>query len=375
MKSPTDSETSGAPTPTAQEKKLNNALDAMAKDVASTLENQSVRSLVKNQTGELLAGQHNVLFQTLADEKVKGLAKSGQSTTFEQVLAQERAGSAKSGTSLKSALTSVRKDAETIPKFDIGVPVHHEKWDPKTTTPLVAFHHRQEIDDTKLKRIKAYDAEGNVHWLDAQETPEQPIVVVGVNERTTNDGEVRTMYRDLQPICASPRSKCSGGGSTGGSTGGGSTEDPREYGDNEYLKRIKITQDGEPPWKGDPEVVVSAKDENDGHLKTYRPEKRDGSDMTPWNNSDDKSWITHDVLFFKWTRNVGENYTMWAAWEYDSGNSISLNVTYRGQTYGFSTEYTDNSEKYGTQRVQFGIDEDQVFDLGGFKFELESKNP
>jgi hypothetical protein len=373
MKAPTDSEKSGDPTPTAQEKKLNNALDAMARDVAAALENQSVRSLVKHQTGELLAGQHNVLFQTLADKTVKGLSKSGQSTTFEQVLAQKRAGSAKSGKSLKQALTSVRTDAKAIPKFDIGVPVHHEKWNPGETTPLVAFHHRQEIDDTKLEKIKAYDAQGNVHWLDAQETPDQPLVVVGVNERTTDDGEVRTMYQRLpQPICASPRSKCGGDGGTGGGGGGsgGGSSESLEYGDEVYLWKVKVNKDKEPPWKGDPEIVFKAKNKNGTLLHEYRHEKRNGSDMSFWDNSDDKIWISHNVNFYKWEKKFGSPVG-WGAYEYDPGNlTLSFNAG------PISISYSNDSDKYGGTGVQIGDeveDKDNPIKLGGQKFVLKTE--
>jgi len=369
-----------APKPTKQEKELNAALDAVAKDVAAALENRSVRTLIKKETGKLLAGQRNVLFQTIASKKVEGLAKDGEPLTFEEVLAGRRASLGKDEETLSKskAVEQVRKDAAAIPKFDIGVPMNHKKWDPKTTTPLVAFHHRQEIDDTELKRLKAYDAKGNVHWLDAQKRPEPPVVVVGINERTTADGTVRAPYRERTETTKNRQriEEPGGGGSGGGGGGGGgSTEDPRDYGDNEYLQRVKITQDGEPPYKGDPEVRIHAKAEDGSTLKTYISEKRDGSNMTPWNNSDDKSWITHNVLFYKWVQNVGKNYTMWAAWEYDDGKSASLKVTYRDKTYGFNFKYTDDVEDYGTQRVQFPVDDDQVFDLGGFKFELESREP
>jgi hypothetical protein len=192
--------------------------------------------------------------------------------------AQQRAGSAKSGKALNNALSSVRTDAKAIPKFDIGVPVHHESWDPKETTPLVAFHHRQEIDDTELERVKAYDAQGNVHWLDAQEVPEQPVVVVGVNERTQVDGTPLPAYQEEPPTekattndCLEPTpirspsleqvsTNCTGGVGGGG---GGSSDEPREYGNDEILEAVNIDAELDNWFHGDPEFVAIARPELD----------------------------------------------------------------------------------------------------------------
>ena len=354
-----------APEPTKQEKELNAALDAMAKDVAAALENRSVRTLVKKETGKLLAGQHNVLFQTIASKKVDGLAKNSEPATFEEILAGQRASLAKAGKALSrsEAAKRVREDAATIPKLDIGVPVNHEKWDPKTTTPLVAFHHRQEIDDTKLKRLKAYDAQGNVHWLDAQETPERPVVVVGVNERTTADGKVRSGYagnKALSDPCL--YAKCGGGG------GGGSTEDSREYDDNEYLDRAKVKNDHEPWVKEDPEVNLRV--HNDSGEKWWeRSLDRDGGGMF----SDDTSWNSYNDYAFKWTKSDIGSYTTWTFFERDSGATVTLTLSYKGQE--FEVQWTDDSDKMGFQAVQFGTDDDTTFDMGDVEFETESKNP
>lgn len=351
------------PEPTKQEKELNAALDAMAKDVAAALESRSVRTLIKKETGKLLAGQHNVLFQTIASKKVDGLAKNGEPATFEEVLAGQRASLAKAGKALSrsEAAKRVRGDAATIPKFDIGVPVNHKKWDPKTTTPLVAFHHRQEIDDTKLKRLKAYDAEGNVRWLDAQKRPEQPVVVVGVNERTTADGKLLPAYRgDVE----SKRLPCCGG--DGGGGGGGSSES-LEYGDEIYLNKVKINKDKEPPWKGDPEPVFKAKDKSGYQWRDYRPEKRNGSDMSFWDNSDDKSWITHNTKFYTWKEKIG-GPVGWGAYEYDPGN---LDASFDAGPISIS--YTDDSDKYGGVGIQIGNDVDRKYDLGGQKFVLKAE--
>lgn len=372
MKEPTE-ETSSEAVPTEREKRLNAALDAMARDVAAALENQSVRTLIKKETGKLLAGQHNVLYKDLASRKVNGQTKRQGTTTFEQVLAQQRTGSAKFEREMDAALDGVRADAATIPKFDIGVPVHHESWDPKEAAPLVAFHHRQEIDDTELERVKAYDAEGTVRWLDAEEAPDRPVVVVGVNERTTAGGKVIYGNDDsgkYKQICLQSAAKCGGGGGGGG---GGSGEDRREYGDNEYLDRARVLDDHENWVLEDPEVMIEVRGQTQTGLQNYGLKNFDlnwdGGGMF----SDDTSWRGYDVFFFKWTQDDAGGYTIWNAYEYDEGESVEFTITYQGQEYGF--DWTNDNDDMGYQAVQFENDDDIVYDLGDIKFETESKNP
>lgn len=378
-------------TPTEQERKLNAALDAMAKDVAAALNRQSVRTLIKKETGTLLANQHNVLFETIASKKVEGLAKDGTPMTFEQVLAQKRttAMKAKSGqdVSLETALRNLNQDAETIPKFDIGVPAHHEKWDPKETTPLVAFHHRQEIDDTELERLKAYDAEGNVHWLDAFEKPDRPVVDVGINERTTADGKVLPAYqRDNQnkriEIGDDPCTyNCGGGGDDGdGSTGG-----TRDWGDREFLKEMYLSKDEDADY-GLPDFIGGWRENAPEVRLRVRSINKTGSDagdsgLNEYTGSisgveGDNSWYDAQAArsdgLFNWNKDVG-NKTVWFFFDHDPGkNSDEYSIVTEGKTYVFSEKYAEDDDVLGWDTVNFEDDPTSItYFIEDGKFRLE----
>jgi len=363
--SPQDGRTARSDLP-QHTKQLNESLDQIALDLARALKNRSVRELVKEQTGILLAGQNNVLYRRIADRQISD-AKAAGGTTFEHVLARQRIGGSPTTKALHGAVEDVKADVTRIPKLDIGVPVHHEKWDPAKTTPLVAFHHRHEIDDTDLERVKAYDASGNVHWLDAQEPPSNPVVVVGRNERTTTDGEVLPGFREqgdpAKEICLD----CGGGGGGGdGGGGGGSTdEDPISYGEDLKLDRVRVLKDHEVWLNGDPEIYVEVKSANDTRLHGSKM-RRDGGGMF----GDDTSWYNYDRYLFTWNSGLG-SYAGFGWHERDNGSVSSYSAQYSGDYLNFGFKYTNSSDKMGFQAVQIGVDDETTFKLGDVNFEVE----
>lgn len=329
-------------TPTKQERKVNAALDAVAKDLAAALKNRPVRTLVKKETGTLLAGQHNVLYETIASKKIGGESKTS-SRTFEEVLAGQRASLAKDGKALSTseAVKRVREDAAAIPKFDIGVPVRHKQWNPQETTPLVAFHHRREIDDTKLERIKAYDAEGNVHWLDAQEEPKRPVVVVGINERTTADGKIHPVYREVRP--ASKRDGQTIIPPDDGYGGGGMRYEnsPRESGDKEYVQRWTCKDDEEPWIREGAEIkaIYNGIADPDASIETFY-----------FGELDDGSTETVDKFLFTW--DWGEYGDKVAVFWYEAdGGSAGITEREIFQTE-FEFEYGYKGDELGTAGLE-----------------------
>lgn len=78
-----------------------------------------------------------------------------------------------------------------IPNLNLSVPVNIDKWDAATYAPLVIFIPAG-YNERTAKQVKAYDQNGNEHWLDAQRAPNFPVVVVGPSERVHGDVALRT---------------------------------------------------------------------------------------------------------------------------------------------------------------------------------------
>lgn len=352
-------------------KGINKSLTYVAKSLAVALEEEDVRRQVKAETGKMFDGDHNVLFKTISEQPVRG------KMTFRSLLAQKRAGLEKAaGVTPKSVSDELQAIAADMPKVNVGVPVHHTSWDAESYVPLVAVH-PEGIDDMELEEITAYDAQGNVHILSADEAPEQPVVVVSLNERVNAKGKLIVP----EEICLSQEAKCSsgGGGYLGGDYGGGSTggstntEDIREYGDYEYLERARVLDDHEKWTLEDPEVFIEVRGETQTSVDNKGLKLFDlnwpGGGML----SDHTSWESYDTFFFTWSQDDAGGFTIWNVYEYDEGEDIEFTITYKDKDYGF--KWTNDNDPMGYQIVQFENDEDLVYDLGDIKFETESKNP
>jgi hypothetical protein len=92
--------------------------------------------------------------------------------------------------------TSVTSDdlltlTEDVPNVQLAMPVHCDTWNPETQIPLVAVRPIDYVEEVGA-RIEAFDAQGNVYYLSADEEPDFPVLVVGRSERVNEDGQLDT---------------------------------------------------------------------------------------------------------------------------------------------------------------------------------------
>lgn len=72
---------------------------------------------------------------------------------------------------------------ESYPDLQVSVPIHAEEWDPDTYTPVVCFI-PSDYEDLKTPSVQGFDAQGNSVTVDALNEPDEPVIVVGRNERS-----------------------------------------------------------------------------------------------------------------------------------------------------------------------------------------------
>lgn len=168
-----------ASAPTVTQAQTNAALHVFAKQLAATLTNSDVRNLIAQQTALKFDGDTEALYQSLA-------AQSTGSSTFAQALA--------SGLTTQSLTTL----AAQVPRLHIAVRGGH--WDAVKTIPLVAV--APEGGD-EYAPVTAYDAQGKMYQLDSRTTPDQPVIVVGVNERVDDQGQLLPQFRSGDAVSPS----------------------------------------------------------------------------------------------------------------------------------------------------------------------------
>ncbi len=157
----------------AKAEKINKKLDNLAKTLSRALVDVELRQLIKAEAGKKFNGQYDIFYKHFAKKNVK----NGETVSVK----------------LKKQWANFDTEANEVPKFTISVPVHFDKWNENEFIPLVAVA-RQDVDEKDLVFVKAYDHEGNEHWLDAHKTPDVPVIVLVMNERTDEEGNVKADY-------------------------------------------------------------------------------------------------------------------------------------------------------------------------------------
>lgn len=231
--------------------KIDQDIDFIAKQLASSLNEKEIRQFIKNEALKKFDGDFDILYKDAKSKIVNG-------KTFQNHLAGTGTTSLSTTKSMSSTPEQSKKlesIGNYVPLLNIAVPVNIEKWDTENFTPLVAVRPIGYNEKTTDK-IKAYDTEGNIHWLNAKEQPDFPVIVIGLNERTieTANGNVvlkssnSSFTKIAKNKATQPGTKAeyyedpNDGGSSGG--GGGPTSNTGKHHINgcyEYLTGINCT--------------------------------------------------------------------------------------------------------------------------------------
>ena len=344
---------------------LNRNLEKLAKSMARSLENPDMRRLVKGEVEKKFNGAPEVLYKQLMDRPVGG------GPNFRQRLSQGYAEASNVGGT--AASDAVDNAVSRIPRLHVAVPVGADEWDADAYTPLVAYV-PQGIDDNAVERIKAFDAEGNVHWLDGQTDPDRPVVVLGINERTDDEGNliggfytpVRVngqLILPLDPGGSTDAIDCGGGctGGGGGSGGGGGTTATKRVSPHaEKLYRVKVPDDREPWFREPAEIRVQMNGVKSPSVDAHRGRIGDPG----------KNWKTLDRFLFYWNPKTLGDFIAVKWWEEDGGPTVEWSRKIGGTVNGISFEETfkftwkNDDDDMGAQAVNFTDPLSTVYNTG-----------
>ena len=285
---------------------INSSLDALSKLFAGAVTNEKFRHTIHDSVAERFDGDTDVLWDGLAE-------KPGVRNALAEIAARQT-----SITTLDAQRTVDRLTNE-IPRLQIAVPANFDAWNPADYTPLVAYM-PEGVEDTTLKTITAYDAAGRTFQLDAQVAPKQPVIVLGLNERTDDSGNLLESQEVTQNQPISPESKASINASNSIAA---ATYEVR-------VGLIHLVHDREPWASGDAEIAMKAKSRGCS-----------GTEYTDTNwaylNNDGDWWggdeyrilgnTTCDVVFYWWE---------------DDGGSADFTLGYGGFSLGVKMDNGDD---------------------------------
>lgn len=334
------------------------------------MQNAAFRAHLRNEVRKRFTGDPEALYRTLRHQNVGGVS-------FESHLAR----GLESRRARLQTSESVAVLAARIPRLHVGV-FGVEEWQANSQIPLVAFAPLG-VDDLKVERLKAYDADGNVHWLDGQRDPDHPVVVIGINERTDDEGKLLPGFRSGQNVEAEIdpcpiEALCVGGGGDdgGGGGGGGGVYVPPVTNrvlpaHSEKLVWIKVLDDNEPWWKFNCELKWSFTGSKVPSVPLHRDDKEDAVEGIQHNLN---------ITAFYWVpADMGGFYAVqWL--EDDWGGTASLGVTLTGKAgwpitnvtvaVPFTISAKDEDDDMGARAMHYDEPIDQPFVLSDIMWKL-----
>jgi hypothetical protein len=230
----------------------------------------------------------------------------------------------------ETAVTQLRQLTDAIPRLHVAVRGPLD--DPtKLSGPLLVGVAEEGIQDDQPHTFTAYDAQGVAHQIDDQAPLTQPLLVVGVNERTDDQGQLLPgLIRLDQAPTALPAAPML-------SAQEGECGSRRKVWETIY--KLYMRNDHEPNSRGDAELAFQ--------IKAQRVGSPYGGTVIDANN--DKRWYTVDRQVFWWTGATIGNWIIYEWYEVDGGASVTVTVeaSFRGQGVNASFTLKDGDDQMG----------------------------
>lgn len=359
---------------------LNGAFRDIAKALASTLQDPESRKLIKEAAGKKFDREFEVLYRDIANRRV------GNGKAFRQALGLSLA-KVHGQPDTAGAKAAVQADLDrltaALPRLQIAVPVGFADWDAESSAPLVAYV-PEGVDDDEIEVVEAFDSAGTSYMLSAQVEPTEPVLVVGLNERTDEYGYVEPNYMPICPVepysmepstnmedCTDPNDPYD--------PGGDNPYEPTEpvvtpppgpcdarthaYGDKEIFYQIKINNDHEPWIKGSPEIYATySLVDNVGIKGQYHM----------GNVDNEGTWYTINGHLFYWQNYYGNTLAM-AIWEKDGTNWGTFSYSYSG--FSYTVNINDGDDQLGANPVSFFDPICGYYSTGDAEFKLRYQAP
>lgn len=362
---------------------------SFAAALANGLQNETLRQFVFDKTQEQFDGDFNFLYYT---EKNENLGEpNSKSLTFQQALFGDQ-----------SNFRTTQSEFELDPLMQIALRgkddqlLSMDNLDPNT--PVLYISPDQVLDENPM--VPVVHPTGEVSEWDIRVIPDQPVLVVGINERLVKISKnPSARLAQLEPCVESATPYFSddsndyyfynevycggGGGGVGGTPGGGSTGCDRDQNVKpDKLDRAKFDSDywfdqAEEWLDGKPEVYyIMFTGASQPHLAQLPPKSLPLVDRSRWKDcgifSCTPEWVFNiNLEMFNWDPLVYGRAVTVRFYEYDPGDSESQtnSVTVKdanGNTQTFSRTWTISNNDFDL----FGTPVDYCDDATGSNLKI-----
>jgi hypothetical protein len=170
-----------------EDQELNNKMNQLAKAVAITLSETQVQKELHKKVMQRFDGDTEILWNDLnTDQTMTNSLGSGTLVNWTNAVAKR--GQALGFHSQNDVQTLLNKSKKSYFANVHLFWYNAEKWDGKTA-PLVTFIPMgADLEKEKITTLTGFDAEGNMYQIDRVLAEKHPVIVIGPNERTKEDG-------------------------------------------------------------------------------------------------------------------------------------------------------------------------------------------
>ena len=169
----------------------NRDLSNFSKTVCKALaENKVFSSIIKEEVIKQFDGDYDVLLSAIAEMRLpeKELTTKGVSyLTVKDMLNRYAEGGSAEGKGGNSE-SFIDMLMAKYPLLQVSVPVNAEKWVDEKYVPVVTFI-PFEYDELSTRFVTGYRPDGEMVMIDAVTPPDEPVIVIGLNERVSVPGD------------------------------------------------------------------------------------------------------------------------------------------------------------------------------------------
>ncbi len=169
-------------------KKYDKFIVKFAKSLSKSLEDEALRQMIKEDAMKQVDGDYDIIWKTFKN-KIHGI----NSKRIAQIISDNI-----ESTQTGNNLNELEAFGDEFKKFQLSVPVNCDEWMPGNYRPVVAY--MLSDYDEEDEYINAFDENGKKITLSMATIPEVPVIVVGLNERSDEEGNILEDYRTLEPV-------------------------------------------------------------------------------------------------------------------------------------------------------------------------------
>ena len=175
-----------------QESDYDQNIQKMAIALAKSLKNNDLRKAIKEEAMLKCTGDYDIIWKKFKSRTIK--TDRGEIELVELLI--DNLYISNTENNIKEKLVNF---SDTNKALQIAVPIHCEDWNTDNYIPLVTYLPFS-YDEHKVKKVTAYDSEGNIHQLSVDNEPTNPVIVISRSERLDANGDLKNSTPELMTI-------------------------------------------------------------------------------------------------------------------------------------------------------------------------------